>query len=753
MHRRCASPIVLLMGLSLAGSAAAQGVIIVPEPVPHPTWPERVTTTPLEVKYQRIHAEIVDGVAVTSVRQTFRNPLRQPVEGTYVFPLPDGVAVGDFTMTADGKTLKGEVLEKDRARQTYEAIVRRARDPGLLEYLGSRLYQASIFPIPPGGQIDVTISYSQTLAEQSGLGAFTHPLRMQQPATGTIGELAIDVRVRTSQPLATVFCPTHNCSVARPGDREAVVSFEQTHAAPDRDFTLYYQRSDAQFGLALLTHRTAGEAGYFLLRVSPRRDVSERDTQPKDIAFVVDTSGSMQGGKIAQARRALKFCINSLRDADRFNIYAFSTDVRPFRDALVAATSDQRAAAGEFAERLEAVGGTNIHQALHAALRNDPGDESRPYLIVFVTDGQPTVDVTDPEAILRSVGEANRRRVRFHVFGVGSDVNTHLLDKLAEMNRGSRDYCTEAEDLELKLGGFVARLANPVLTDVTLTLVGLRAIDVYPRTLPDLFHGDDFVVLGRYEDSGQHAIRLEGRIRGEAKSTSYEGEFPKVNPQNDFLPRLWANRKVAYLLDEIRLRGPSTELVDEVVRLAKRYGIVTPYTSALIQDDAQPVALRGAVPQDMRVYYLATPKALAARRGGGASDVGGPLPAAASVPVVGFAGADAVEASLRLRVDKDAAVLPGASPADLVRDEAGRPLLRRAGDKTFTWDGGRYVDSAWDGRTAPRTIVAFSPEYFELLRNHPQVARFLAISERVLVVFDGVVYEFLPAAAEPPKAP
>lgn len=741
--RRTRNPGLITLQLALlVSSAFAQGTVIIRDPVPHPRWPQRVTTTPLTLKYQRINVEITDGVAVTQVQQTFLNPLGTQIEGTYVFPLPDDVAVGDFSITMDGRTLNGEVLEKERARQTYEEIVRRTRDPALLEFVGNRLYQASIFPIRPGGQLEIKLRYSQALVEQAGLGMFQHPMRSQAQTAGDIDELSINVKVRSSQPLSTVFCPTHPCSIVRPNDREATVSFEQTRFIPERDFQLFYQRSNAQFGLSILTHRQAHEDGYFLLRISPRVDLDESEIQPKDIAFVIDTSGSMKGEKIAQARRALKFCINSLRDADRFNVFGFATDVRTFRDGLAPASADERSAACQFTDKLDALGGTNIHQALLAALNADPKDATRPYMVVFMTDGQPTVDVTDPERILKSVRQRNAERVRFHVFGVGTDVNTNLLDRLAEQNSGSRDYCIEGEDLELKLSAFVGRLSSPVLTDLRLVLDGLRASDVYPKSLPDLFRGNDVVVMGRYAEDGNRRVRLDARFLGQSKALEFEGLFPATTSANDFLPALWANRKVSYLLDEIALHGANRELIDEVVRLAKRYGIVTPYTSALILEDERPIAGRVAPSAP-----LPTGLRRAAESGFGAADGAG---APAALGGVGRPakpdGKAAVARSIAQNKSNNADAIGSVDSVAEVRADDGRQVLRQVARRSFVLDNGRYTDLSWDQKQKPNQITAYSSEYFALLHKYKDLAACFALGERVLVVADGNAYEIVPAA-------
>ncbi len=713
--RRFAATLAVSSLLLLAAVAArGQGTVVVDRPLPHPHFPTRITSTPLDVICQRIYVEITDGVAVTQVHQTLRNPLPTAVEGTYVFPLAEEVALGDFSMTVDGKTLRGEVLDKDQARNAYESIVRSMRDPGLLEFIGTRLFRASIAPIPAGGQIDVKLAYSNALREQSGLGHYQHALRAGGASDQVIRELVISVRIKSTLPLLNVFSPTHECAVTRPSDLEARISYERTQVQPDRDFQLYYQRKDQRFGISLLTHRRPGEPGYFLLRLAPRIEAAADDAIPKDIAFVVDTSGSMRGEKIAQARRALKFCIDSLSPSDRFNIYPFATDVRPFRDALVTADADVRDDALRFAEKLEADGGTNIWRALRTALDDDPRDAARPYLVVFMTDGHPTIEETDPARILKQVREKNARGVRFHVLGVGNDVATDLLDKLAEMNRGSRDYCIEGEDLELKLSGLAGRLAHPLLADLSLQLEGLGATDVYPALLPDLFKGGDIVVMGRYDAAGRHTVKLRGKARDRELELTYEAEFDRHTTENEFLPRLWAQRKVAFLVDQIRLHGRSSELENEVVRLATRHGIVTPFTSSLILEDRRGPLASAAAPVIRRSAQRAAPASVGNLFG-------------------------TPQASRELALGKNAYILKDdAETAAATRDGA---ALRRVRDKAFAWIDGRFVDTEWDGKRRPHKIAAFSDEYFALLQREPLLREYLAIDVRVLLVWNGQVLE------------
>ncbi len=762
--------IATLLILGAASVALGQGRVYIDRPmrpIPQPGLSRDVT---LDIKYQRVYTEITDGVAVTTIKQTFVNPLNQQVEGTYVFPLPDDVAVGDFVMKVGGKTMRGEVLDADQASKTYEQIVRKMRDPGLLEFIGQRLYKARVFPIPPRGEVEVEMDYSGALTESGGLGLFHHPLRIELPDGKSIGELLVHAKIHSRLPLTSVFCPSHKCEIKQTSDHEATVTYERSNVRPETDFQLYYQRKDAFFGLCLLTHRAAGEAGYFMLRLSPRIEVDSDKVLPKDIAFVIDTSGSMAGGKIEQVKKSLEYCSSSLNPGDRFNLLTFSTEVHPFRDGLVKVDADIREAALDFVSKLQAVGGTNINEALLSALAADPKDDDRPYLIVFMTDGQPTVGVTDPGRILKTVADRNQGHVRLHVLGVGTDVNTQLLDTLAEDARGTRDYCIENENLELKLSALVGRLSDPLLSDLKLRFGELNVSDAYPKSLPDLFRGTDVVVLGRYDGEGHHAVHLDGQASDRGQTLTYEGDFPKKNEENEFLPRLWATRKVGYLLDEIRLHGQNQELVDEVKRLAKKYGIVTPYTSALIVEDTALAAGRPIFntrrtwaervspprPQPASLQSLGYAGGGRDRRaaggGGMAREDAGQSPAygnAAFDPMVpestvqpAHSGRGAVEASKLLATLKKDGTLDAEEFG--IRTPDGKSIIRHVGKKTFVFDGVRWLDTEWDGKRETTKVEAFSDAYFELVKQDKAFARYLALGDHVVFVIDDKVYEVTP---------
>jgi len=735
---------VLVLVLAWSAGASGDGVIIVEPPeMPRPV-PVRPTTQ-LEMVEQKVEVRIRDLTAVTEVEQVFRNRLRRQVEGTYLFPLPADAAVSDFTLKVGGKVVHGELLDADKARAIYRRIVLKLRDPALLEFVGQRLYRAKIFPIPAGGRVKVSLTFTSQLQAMSGIVSYRYPLRPDR-MLGTIGRFEFSARIRTTKRLAGVFSPTHDVDVARLSAHQARAKYTAEDLVPERDLILCYQLAEQQFGLAMLTHRTGDEDGYFMLWISPVRP-SSSEGMPKDICFVIDKSGSMGesgGKKIEQAKAALEFCLNNLDRRDRFNVVAFSTEVRTFADKLVPAEPQRLRAALRFVRSLKAMGGTDINGALLAALKMRPKGSDRPYMIVFLTDGLPTVGVTNYRRILENVRKANSSGARMFVFGVGYNVNTVLLDSLAEQNKGTRVYVEPREDLEVKLSNFYKQISEPILSDLTLRIKSvsgdLRVYDVYPKRLPDLFAGTDLVVVGRYRASGRARIMLAGREGRQRVEYAYTRKFPRRMEQNEYLPQIWASRKIGYLLDQIRLHGETEEIKREIVDLARRYGIVTPYTSFLIVEDER--VARATAGASVAVRRMAEAQKVQADR----ARVGA---RAAAAP--GAAQVDVSKSAMELRAARDAGVV-GRQYARAMRvgPRPGQPSVRAArmpvqfvAGRAFYKQNGRWVDSLYDGKVKPKKIKLFSDEYFELLRRRPDLRRIVSVARRVVFVDKGTVYEIV----------
>jgi Ca-activated chloride channel family protein len=577
---------VLTLTLVCAGSARAQGVLV----------PTQADVPPLAMRSHEVRVAIEDQVAVTKVVQTFRNDTDRQLEATYIFPVPKGASVRKFVMWVDGKEVPGELVEADKARQIYTDIVRRTQDPGLLEYVGNNLLRVRVFPVPARGEQKLAVSFTSVAGSDAGLVEYVYPLRADAKSGGTLEKFTFDADLKAQHPVQNVYSPTHPISVTRVNDRQARVHFEGRGVVLDKDVQLYYTTASKDVGLTALLHRPErGADGHFLLLISPRAELVRTQEVPRDMVFVLDTSGSMQGRRIEQARSALKYCLKNLGPRDRFALIQFATTVNKYCDNLQPAKPLQVQQAQRWVGSLEATGSTNINDALLAALEMRPADPGRCFTVVFFTDGQPTISETNPEQIVRNVMAKNTASTRIFTFGVGDDVNAVLLDQLADKTRSVSTYVRETEDIEAKVSGLYAKISHPVLTDLKLTVgADVTISEVYPPQLPDLFHGSQLVVLGRYRGHGHAAVTLSGTVGKDRKDFVYEVKFPsKTNGDKAFVEDLWARRKVGYLLDQIRTSGTNKELVDEVVRLAKKYGITTPYTSYLVAPDKAADVARG----------------------------------------------------------------------------------------------------------------------------------------------------------------
>jgi Ca-activated chloride channel family protein len=655
-------PVFALLILALTGASAvqAQGLLV----------PTQQGVPPLALSAQEVKVTIEDQVAVTQVVQTFRNPTSRALEATYIFPVPKGASVKKFTMWVDGKEVAGELVEADKARTIYTDIVNRTKDPGLLEYMGSNLLKVRVFPVPANGEQKLTVSYTSLANSDSGLIEYIYPLKADGNTVRNIEKFTLEATLKAQQPIQNVYSPTHAITVKRPNDREAVVRFDGKHETLDKDFQLYYSATAKDVGLTALMHRAdSSKDGHFMLLISPRAELSKTQQVPRDIVFVLDTSGSMSGKRIEQAKKALKFCLRNLHENDRFNVIHFATVVTKYQDKLLNATAGEIEKAQKWVDELEATGATNIDEALGTALAMRPKDEvvaegtstlfpkaetaplaqdadvgfhmegtwiprkdcngtvvsyklvspvlkhNRNFTIVFFTDGQPTIGECSPEKIVKNVVAKNTADTRIFTFGVGDDVNAVLLDQLAEKTRSVATYVRESEDIEAKVSSFYAKISHPVMTNLKLSVKGQPTYkiegdfrttkiwladpvawkDIYPQQLPDLFHGSQLVMLGRYSGEGKVTMTLTGMVGDDKKEFTYDVNFPaKTNSDKAFVEDLWARRKVGYLLDQVRVNGESKEVKDEVISLAKKYGITTPYTSYLVVPDQAPRVAQGS---------------------------------------------------------------------------------------------------------------------------------------------------------------
>ena len=543
----------------------------------------------VRVESCHVTATVEEGVARVEVDETFRNPASRALEGVFCFRLPESAIVGDFSMWMEGKEQRGRVIDAKTGRQIYDSIVRKQRDPGLLEQTGWREFRVNVFPVPANDVVRVKLTWSDLLRDDAGLDTLTLPLPNE---SGVVGDLRVEVAITAAAGLAALDCPSHAKAKLECSGDHATATWSGDGVVPASPFVLRMVPKRSGFTASLLADRAEGAAsGWFVARVVPHWARATSDAMaetapeiPRDLLFVVDRSGSMDGAKIQQARAALLAGLATLRPCDRFDVVSFSTDVTALGGGeLLAATPKNLERARQAAAQITASGGTNIGGGLLAALKECRPDRARFAAIVFLTDGMPTVGETDPERLLATWRERSGA-TRLFALGVGTDVKDFLLTKLAAEGRGDARYVRDGDDLEVPLASLFAKIRTPLLLDpeVQLTSDGAQLQDLEPRRLPDLFEGRALFVAGRYTGSGPAVLHLRGRSGKREVAVDVPVDLPAVTPPRPHVAQLWAKSRVERLLDDLRVLGPNREIESEVRALGLAHQIVTPYTSFLV---------------------------------------------------------------------------------------------------------------------------------------------------------------------------
>lgn len=710
----------IIAALAAPFAASADGFIIIDPPVCDPACPEPILVgDQLDVREHHVDVTIENGVAETRVDQTFHNPNDWVAEGTYLFPVPKGAAIGEFRMWVDGQPVEAKLLEANEARETYEEIVRKMRDPALLEFVGENLLQASVFPIPPGEDRRIELAYGEVLPVENGLAHYRYGLKIEQLSDNPIESASIRVAVASEEPLRAVYSPSHDVAIDRPDETHATIGWEATDYRPDTDFDLYYSVSPDAIGASIVSsYDPAAGEGYFLFLASPGLEAGSKAIA-KDVILVLDTSGSMEGDKIVQAREALVYVLDHLGAEDRFSVIEFSTGVRAWESDLSPASDTP--AAVDWVQRLEANGGTDINQALLEAMATTKTE--RPTMVIFLTDGLPTEGETDISGIMRNVAQNAPENVRLFAFGVGDDVDTFLLDGLAEAHHGRSFYVRPGEPLNEVVSSFYASISAPVLTNLDVDWGSIAVEEMTPDPLPDLFAGGQLVVLGKYENGGDATITLTGDVNGERSTFSFANQSFSQTANDGWIARLWATRRIGYLLNQIRLNGEDEELVQSVIDLSVRFGIVTPYTSYLLTEE-DILSSEGRT----RVAKEAVQQAFEA-----------PAPASGSVAVDRAQAAGGMAAA-----DAAAPMATSVITADGEEIATG-DALRFADDRAFVFKDGVWTDTTFDpDGEEPVRITFLSDEYFALLAERPELAAAFALGDQVIVVSNGTTYQVVP---------
>ena len=654
-----------------------------------------------------VQVTVTGRAARVTVEEWFRNGGALLDEASYLYPLPGEAVFSDFSLWQGDRELKGEPMDAAQARAIYEEIVRRKRDPALIELAGHGLLRARVFPIGPGETRKITLRYTQMLDRVGDAWRFRYTAGTGAGAAASSSfRMQVDSAARFGDP----YSPTHRLSTSR-SDDHILLTLADSNTRGDLELFLPLTRN--LVGMSLVTSQPVGEDGFFMLLLAPGR--TETPSLRRDLVAVLDVSGSMSGDKLDQAKAALAQLLGTLRSGDRFRVVTFGSGVRRYAVGWTDVSADNVRAAQEWVRRVDTDGGTNIAGALTEAFAEPPAD-GRLGVVVFLTDGMATVGETDPERIADQA-ERGRGPFRVFAFGIGYDVNTYLLDRLTERARGVTEYIRPGGDIEQAVGSLAAKVASPVLTDLAVRADGVELYDLQPHTLPDLFGGDELVVFGRYRGAGspkgvpdgpgERVVTVTGRRSEREERFSTGARFGSEQPGTDYIQQLWAARKAGALSSDIRLHGQNPEIVNELKRLALRYGILTEYTSYLVQEPNQVVNNRL-----MREYRAPAPQ--------------------------DQAGADAVQ---RSRAEKalsgslhlEAVVVTAAADSVSARGAAMQNRTQRIGGRMFVWRDSVWTDIAHGDSLRVVRVVAYSDAYFALLRALPELVQPATLEPAVLV--------------------
>jgi Ca-activated chloride channel homolog len=754
LNQRCGTILwaSLVLGPALPASAQISHVhvrdfsahIIVPQ---SRAWVIDRTQPKIEVTGVKVGVVIVEQVATTTLDIGLKNPSGSRLEAELLVPVPEGAVVRGFTFSGAAKEPTAEVLPKEAATATYKSIVAKLRDPALLEFAGYNVIRSSVFPVDPHGTQAVRLTYEHLLVADGRRVDYVLP-RTESIDYKVPWDVA--VKIKAKKPIATVYSPSHQLDVSR-GDPN-VVSLKLNEAAmrepgPLQISYLLQDKADEVTASLLAYPDPKVNGGYFLLLAGlPAKDAKGGDdakaTVKRELTLVIDRSGSMQGDKLKQVQAAALQVVEGLEDGEAFNVIDYSDSISSFAPAPVTRNKKNIEEVRHYIRRLTAGGGTNIHDALLEALRPKPAEGMLP-IVLFLTDGLPTVGVRDEASIRTAAEKANTHHRRIFTFGVGYDVNAPLLSHLAQKSRAAGTFVLPNEEIEAKVSQVYRRLFGPILADPELTLVDAqgepttrRVTDLLPAALPDLFEGDQLVLLGKYSSEEPLHFRVKGRFHGKPKTFKFNFALDKATTRNNFVPRLWASRKIARLVDEIRQAGaaprptssvlaPSTvtdpklkELVDEIVRLSVEFGVLTEYTAFLAREGTD-LTLRDEVLRQATSNFVS--RAQQTRSGIGAVNQSFNVQAQQAQVTLNRSNAFFDQNMNRVQVSR----------------------VQQVADQAFFQQGRRWVDSrvlnTRGGDQPDQTVTIGSPEFMTLVDRLTAQNRqgVLAMSGEILVNVDG----------------
>jgi Ca-activated chloride channel family protein len=563
------------------------------------------------LRHTDVQVRIAGPLARVTVTQEFHNPFAEKIEAVYTFPLPPDSAVDDMTMHVADRTIRGLIKPRDEARKIYDEARRTGRIASLLDQERPNIFTQAVANILPGAAVKIQISYVETVPYEAGAYSFNFPMvvaprymprrgvpdaqRIAPPVTpeGTRAghDISVEVHLDAGVPIESVESRTHDVSIERPNPRQAVVKLRDKAVIPNKDFILNYDVAGRRIEDAVLA-----DSGYFALLLQPPDRVQPEEIAPKELVFVLDTSGSMSGFPIEKAKEAMGMALDGLHPRDTFNLITFSGDTHILFPNPVPATPENRRLAREFLSSRSGSGGTEMMKAIRTALAPSDAPE-RTRVVCFMTDGEVGND-------LEILAEVQRHpNARVFAFGIGSSVNHFLLDGMARYGRGEVEYVGLRDDGSAAARRFHERVNSPLLTDISIDWSGLPVTGVYPARIPDLFAAKPVVVSGRYTSPGAGVIRLRGKAGGREFTREIRVNLPATRSEDAMLGKLWARRRVEDLMSQDFLglqRGAiRDDLKQQITKLGIEHRLMTPFTSFVAVEEK--VITEGGAPRRVEV--------------------------------------------------------------------------------------------------------------------------------------------------------
>jgi Ca-activated chloride channel homolog len=564
------------------------------------------------LKHTDVNVDIAGFLARVTVRQQFQNPFKDKIEAIYVFPLSQDGAVDRMTMQVGARIIQGEIKERGEARAIFEAAKAAGSIASLLDQERPNIFTQSVANIEPGEQVDITISYSETLQWKDGEYTFSFPMvvgprYMPGAATGapTTGwappttqvpdadkisppvtpegtraghDISVTVNLDAGLPIQRIDSKQHDVKIEYANNQrtQATIQLKDANTIANKDFVLVYETASDEIADSLLMH-TDERGKFFTLVLQPPRRVRKAQIVPKEMIFAIDKSGSMQGFPIETAKKAMQLCIEGMNENDTFNLICFEGGVGYCFPKPVSNTPENRKKALDYLGSLAGSGGTEMMKAIEACLagQNDP---QRVRIVCFMTDGYVGNDMAITDAVAKNAGTA-----RVFSFGIGTSVNRYLLDNMARAGRGEVQYILNAQQADGAAERFYERVRMPVLTDVSLDFGNLEVAEVYPRSIPDLFSSTPIVVKGQYKKGGLGTITLKGNSGSGKFERKINVMLPEQEIDNEVLAPMWARAKVEDLMNQnltgIQRNQPNPAIKEEILGLGLRFQLLTQFTS------------------------------------------------------------------------------------------------------------------------------------------------------------------------------